>query len=138
MIPVLQYLYSKLTTDVDLASRLATYHGGPAVFLGKAPSDAQMPYVTLHADSAVPEEGHATERMLLAVDVYDRSESALGALQIAGRIETALDRQKPGLTGITGLAIFRDFQALVDDEDPTVQHVHLEFVVRYGRNDLFA
>ncbi|HHV79090.1 MAG TPA: DUF3168 domain-containing protein [Firmicutes bacterium] len=138
MIPVLQYLYNTLTADHDLVSRLATYRSGPAVFFGKAPSDAQMPYVVLHADSAVPEEGHATERLLLAVDVYNRSESALGALQIAGRIETVLDRQKPGLTGITGLAIFRDFQALVDDEDPTVQHVHLEFIVRYGRDDLFA
>ena len=137
MNPVLQGICAALTSDQILAGLLAVYDGMPAVFLARAPAGAQMPYVALHVDSAVPEEGHASERMLMAIDVYDKAESAAKALEIAGRIERLVDGWKPGLAGATGLAIWRDFKGLVEEDDPSVQHVHLEFIVRYGRNDLF-
>lgn len=137
MIEALRALYGILASDEALAGMLSDYGGLPAVFDQFAPADAGTPYVVARVISAVPEEGHATERMAYAVDVFDRSEDATRALEIAQRIEALLDGVKPQAQGITGLAVWRDFKGRVPEDDPGIQHVHLEFVVRYGRNDLF-
>jgi hypothetical protein len=134
---VLTALYAVLAGDTALQAKLAIYGGGPAIFNGLAPHDADMPYLVVSARS-VPESSQAADAMSYVVDVYDRSLSAGHALDIAQRIESLLNLTRPQIPGHTCLGIWREFQHLVPEEEPEIQHVHLEFAVRYGREDLFA
>ena len=97
-----------------------------------------MPYIVVRAESTVPENSHAVDRMVYVVDIYDNDSSVEKAETIARRIEKLLDMQRPALEGRTCLGVWRDFKGQVAEDDPEIQHIHLEFIARYGREDLLA
>lgn len=134
---VLTALYGLLNGDAVLQAKLATYGEASAIFSGLAPPDADMPYLVVSARS-VPEASQAVDAMSYVVDVYDQSLSASLALEIAERVEKLLNLTRPQIPGHTCLGIWREFNHLVPEDQPEIQHVHLEFAVRYGREDLFA
>lgn len=138
MKPVLQAIYNVLTQDPELAGLLSGYGGSPAVFLGVAPEKAQPPYVVLRVVSCVPEDPPALSRMVLAADVFDRSNSAVKALQVMARIEKLLDYARPTAQGLTIASVLRDFGELVPEDDREIQHGHLEFTVLFGREDIYG
>ena len=141
MINVLKALYSILEGDSQLTNLLSTYQteegaSVPAIFDSTAPEGAIEPYIVITTQPVTPGESHATERMPYTVDTYDNSTSKATALAIAARVKKLLDLTSPTFEGHTSLGIWWDFQEIVPEEDPKIQHITQIYVVRYGRNDL--
>jgi hypothetical protein len=138
---LLKGLWSSLATDPTLKSKLSTYTppGGtavPAIFLNLGPRNAAMPYIVMSGDTNV-EETPATERYACAVDIFAKSPSPASVLGIGQRIEELWDFKTPAISKVTLLGIMRQNKALVPDDEEDIQHLHLTFIVRYCRNDLY-
>lgn len=134
-------LWATLANDTTLAALLSTYTplGGtavPAIFLNLGPRNATMPYLVLSGDANV-EETPATERYACSVDIFDQSPSAASVLAIGARVEKLWDFQTPTVAGVTMLGIMRQSKTLVPDQEEDIQHLHLQFIIRYCRNDLY-
>ena len=137
MLPsVMTGIYNRLAGHSPLISLLTTYEDQPAIFQGKAPDGATMPYLVIKSETANPEETDATERMILVCDVWTRGESASPAMAIGSAAEKAL-MVLPNAEGITMIGVFRQSRGMVPDDDPDIQHLNSRTIVRYGRNDLY-
>ncbi len=138
---LLKGLWGTLANDATLAALLSTYTplggtAGPAIFFNRGPRDTTMPYIVLSGDANV-EETPATERFSCGVDIFDESPSGISVLAIGKRIEKLWDFQTPSIANVTMLGIMRQSKTLVPDEDENIQHLHMQFIVRYCRNDLY-
>ncbi len=126
-------LWATLANDATLVALLSTYTplGGtavPAIFLNLGPRNATMPYLVLSGGANV-EETPATERYACSVDIFDQS--------IGGRVEKLWDFQTPTIADVTMLGIMRQSKTLVPDQEEDIQHLHLQFIIRYCRDDLY-
>ena len=146
MTNVLKALAGILTGDATLAADLgvrATASGTiPALYDGQAPEELPpegYPYLIVEGRIATPGASHATERLIYVVDIYDgpAAYSAARTYRIADRIDRLLDGECPAIEGHTSLGIDRESRHRVIEEEPGYQHVHLEYLVRYGREDLY-
>ena len=137
MIAILQAIYQVLVGDATLAGLLSSYRGSPAVFTEHAPKDAQMPYLVMRCERS-PGDDQASDRTVWIADVYDRSSSSQQVHQIMERVEKLLNLEGPALSSITNLGMFRGYAGMVPEDEPGVQHGHMEFTLRHGREDLFA
>lgn len=109
---------------------------GPALTFQTAQDDMEMPYVVLRIEANNPDDVEIIDRMILNFDVYCDNGDYDKAKLIAARIEKLLDREV-GLKNDGILSIHRAGGLPVPDEDPSIIHINVKFLVRTMRTDLY-
>lgn len=120
--------------DEIIKSNLSEYgegdDKGPALTFQTAQDDMNMPYVVIRIEANNPDDVEIIDRMILNFDVYCDNGDYDKANTIATRIEKLLDRE-------VGLNIHRAGSISVPDEDPSIIHINVKFLVRTMRTDLY-
>jgi hypothetical protein len=136
MIEVLKALKGRLIGDPTLAGLISDVYMRPVPKKTPSGGPVSMPYI-VHAGEEVG-GGHSISReFLYRVDIYDRSRSVDKASRIADRVNVLLkDGQPLTIPGRSGARSFYDFgpepvEEPADDPDGPVQHLHMEFMIRY-------
>ncbi|HDR7354868.1 hypothetical protein RE438_19185 [Bacillus wiedmannii] len=109
---------------------------GPALTFQTAQDDMEMPYAIMRIEADNPDDVEIIERMILNFDVYCDNGDYDKAKLIATRIEKLLDREV-GLKDDGILSIFRAGKLPIPDEDPSIIHMNVKFLVRTIRTDLY-
>ncbi|HDR6820850.1 TPA: hypothetical protein QCV77_004404 [Bacillus thuringiensis] len=109
---------------------------GPALTFQTAQDDMEMPYVVMRIEANNPDDVEIIDRMILNFDVYCNNGDYDKAKLIAVRIEKLLDREV-GLKDDGILSIHRAGKLPVPDEDPSIIHINVKFLVRTIRTDLY-
>lgn len=137
-------IYALLVGDSYIQSTLSKYPPNasvqsPAIFSGIAPPGAKMPYMLVNYPSSVREDTLATDRSVVTLDTYLKSDSQLPAFQMEVRVDHLMNH---GISpsGIPVLGIFPETSSVITEgktEGRMVQHLHQRFLVRYGRGDIY-
>ncbi|HDR7670006.1 hypothetical protein ABEX67_19480 [Bacillus wiedmannii] len=109
---------------------------GPALSFQTAQDDMEMPYVVMRIEADNPDDVEIIDRMILNFDVYCDNGDYDKAKLVATRIEKLLDREV-GLKDDGILSIFRAGKLPIPDEDPSIIHINVKFLVRTIRTDLY-
>lgn len=127
-------------SDEIIKSNLSEYgedeDKGPALSFQTAQDDMEMPYVVMRIEADNPDDVEIIDRMILNFDVYCDNGDYDKAKLIATRIEKLLDREV-GLKDDGILSIFRAGKLPIPDEDPSIIHINVKFLVRIMRTDLY-
>ncbi|CAM4358406.1 hypothetical protein BAMA_15765 [Bacillus manliponensis] len=134
---VIATIRSIVESDSIVAANLSKYEGYPALTFQTAQSDMQMPYVIMRIESNNPDDVAVVDRMVLNLDVYCNHGDYEKADTVATQIEKLLDREASLLREAGILTIHRMGRTPIPDEDPSVIHINLKFLVRTTRMDLY-
>ncbi len=126
---------SRLVQDTELAALLSSYGGAPAIFAGDAPEDAEMPYVVWSVVSDVP-DNLVVDRLVLALDAFERSEKPHKVLAVLNRLENLLHGWSFAGVDAAVYSCIREYSDLLKDPEEGVWHGRAAFLLRIGRRDL--
>jgi len=119
-----KWLYSKLTTDSQLAASL-----GGRVFVDAAPSDTQYPFAVIAAVSSVPVSNWSADRImddeLWQVTLWDDGASYLSLESIADRVRAVV--HKASGTGVIGAVYESTVRRSEEEGDRVFKAILLEF-----------
>lgn len=132
MINVLSKLNELIATDEYIQSHFDVPVAERIAF-GVALEAFAMPYIVLGTQSNVQEDPGINDRMIYHVDVYVDKGDIVLADWIAKSIEKALHFKRLQALGI---GIFRESKVVIPDNLGIV-HIHMKFLVRHFRTDLF-
>lgn len=123
--------------DTIVQSNLSKYEGEPALTFQTAQKDMKMPYAVMRIESNNPDDIEVIDRMILTFDIYCGQGDYEKADVISRRIELLLDREAGLLRDSGIITIHRAGSVAVPDEDPSIIHISIKFLVRVGRMELY-
>ncbi|AXR16937.1 MULTISPECIES: hypothetical protein [Bacillus] len=123
--------------DTIVQSNLSKYEGEPALTFQTAQKDMKMPYAVMRIESNNPDDIEVIDRMILTFDIYCGQGDYEKADVISRRIELLLDREAGLLRDSGIITIHRAGSVAVPDEDPSIIHITIKFLVRVGRMELY-
>lgn len=123
--------------DTIVQCNLSKYEGEPALTFQTAQNDMKMPYVVMRIESNNPDDIEVIDRMILTFDIYCGQGDYEKADVISSRIEHLLDREAGLLRDSGIITIHRAGSITVPDEDPSIIHISIKFLVRVGRMELY-